>query len=285
MLLCTIKQNPRDGTCSVRDMAVDAVTGLPPFAKAAHAFTTAPPRLLELLSSSRTRAHPAALSNPFAVLKRRLERRLRAVGITVTKVHEEEWSYIPVGGPLPLQDQTITAFGAAANLVHPATGFSVTRSLREAPKLAAQIAEALRQELPVGETSSQVWQALWPVEKCRQASFHVFGMELLAVLDLGATNDFFNTFFSLPSFYWRGFLASNLSSAQLVVFAMITFAIAPVGIKAKLVSHLLTDPAGQYLYKHYLGSSSEEGSAQQASAAAALLMFLGSSALQQQQQQ
>jgi hypothetical protein len=73
------------------------------------------------------------------VLKRRLERRLAAVGITVTQVHEEEWSYIPVGGPMPLQDQTITAFGAAANLVHPATGFSVTRSLREAPKLAEQI--------------------------------------------------------------------------------------------------------------------------------------------------
>ena len=40
----------------------------------------------------------------------------------VKTVHEEEWSYIPVGGPLPVKDQPITAFGAAANLVHPATG-------------------------------------------------------------------------------------------------------------------------------------------------------------------
>ena len=38
------------------------------------------------------------------------------------RVHEEEWSYIPVGGPLPRRDQAVTAFGAAANLVHPATG-------------------------------------------------------------------------------------------------------------------------------------------------------------------
>jgi len=86
---------------------------------------------------------------PFAVLKRRLERRLKAVGITVKKVmitlslmishrqiifclihssflthqiHEEEWSYIPVGGPLPISDQSVTAFGAAASLIHPATG-------------------------------------------------------------------------------------------------------------------------------------------------------------------
>jgi lycopene epsilon-cyclase len=34
-------------------------------------------------------------------------------------VHEEEWSYIPVGGPLPLPDQPVAAFGAAASLVHP----------------------------------------------------------------------------------------------------------------------------------------------------------------------
>ncbi len=50
------------------------------------------------------------------------ERRISAMGIRVNKVHEEEWSYIPVGGPLPTGDQPIAAFGAAANLVHPATG-------------------------------------------------------------------------------------------------------------------------------------------------------------------
>lgn len=44
-----------------------------------------------------------------------------------SQVHEEEWSYIPVGGPLPIKQQPLTAFGAAANLVHPATGFSVSR--------------------------------------------------------------------------------------------------------------------------------------------------------------
>jgi Lycopene cyclase protein len=35
----------------------------------------------------------------------------------VVKVEEEEWSYVPVGGPLPKARQTVTAFGAAANLV------------------------------------------------------------------------------------------------------------------------------------------------------------------------
>ena len=81
---------------------------------------------------------------------------------------EEEWSYIPVGGPLPLGCQPITAFGAAANLIHPATGYSVVRSLREAPELARAMAAILKKDAPVAEMSAQVWAALWPQEKRRQ---------------------------------------------------------------------------------------------------------------------
>ena len=42
----------------------------------------------------------------------------------------------------------------------------------------------------------------------------MFGMELLTRLDLASTNEFFSTFFRLPDTYWRGFLASRLSSLQ-----------------------------------------------------------------------
>lgn len=86
----------------------------------------------------------------------------------VTRVLEEEWSYIPVGGPLPLGSQTATAFGAAANLVHPATGYSIARSLREAPGLARDVAAVLRRKLPVRATAAAVWESLWPAEKRRQ---------------------------------------------------------------------------------------------------------------------
>jgi lycopene epsilon-cyclase len=178
---------------------------------------------------------------PFNVLKRRLERRMAAMGVRVKQVHEEEWSYIPVGGPLPAEGQAVAAFGAAANLVHPATGFSVSRSLREAPAVADAAAAALRApSAGAREAAAAVWGALWPAERRRQAAFHLFGMELLTQLDLAATDDFFRTFFALPPAYWRGFLGSSLSSAQLVVFALLTFVLAPVGIKAKLVSHLMS---------------------------------------------
>ncbi|GBF93614.1 chloroplast lycopene epsilon-cyclase precursor [Raphidocelis subcapitata] len=198
---------------------------------------------------------------PFSVLKRRLERRMAAMGLKLKTVHEEEWSYIPVGGPLPLPGQPVAAFGAAANLVHPATGFSVSRSLREAPAAAAAAAAALaRPDAGAREAAAAVWEALWPAERRRQAAFHLFGMELLIQLDLGSTNDFFRTFFALPQTYWRGFLGSSLSSGQLVVFALLTFALAPAGIKGKLVSHLITDPSGAYLAQKYLGGSSEGSS-------------------------
>ncbi|GLC71022.1 hypothetical protein PLESTF_001061800 [Pleodorina starrii] len=208
---------------------------------------------------------------PFAVLKRRLTRRLKAMGISVTKIHEEEWSYIPVGGPLPLASQAVTAFGAAANLVHPATGFSVSRSFREAPVVAEEISAALGAGLGVAEASRRVWDRLWPLEKRTQASFHVFGMELLATLDLSATNDFFNTFFRLPSFFWRGFLASTLSAGQLIGFALVVFTLAPPAIKYKLIEHLVTDPAGSYLVRAY---KAQWDAAQAASSSAAAVASL-----------
>ncbi len=97
-----------------------------------------------------------------------------------------------------------------------------------------------------------------------QSAFHLFGMELLANLNLAEINAFFCTFFALPKDFWQGFLASNLSSVKLLGFAMYTFVLAPVSIKSRLVSHLVTHPSGKYLVRHYVqalqGTGVEEGS-------------------------
>lgn len=58
-------------------------------------------------------------------------------------------------------------------------------------------------------------------------------MELLCQLDVANTADFFVTFFRLPARYWRGFLASRLSSLDLVGFALATFALAPFNIQVR----------------------------------------------------
>ncbi|KAI8112904.1 hypothetical protein M9434_004224 [Picochlorum sp. BPE23] len=194
---------------------------------------------------------------PFSVLKRRLYRRCEALGIKIHKVYEEEWSYIPTGGPLPSGSQRLTAFGAAANLVHPATGYSIVRTLGHSPKMAEAIKDAITEETTCLDASKRVWDALWSLENRRQASFHIFGMELLCQLDLLNTSDFFTTFFALPKNQWEGFLASKLSSVDLLVFALLTFAIAPFNIKYRLVNHLITHPAGKYLLETYMKKESE----------------------------
>ena len=84
------------------------------------------------------------------------------------QVTDEEFSFIPVGGPMPCRDQAITAFGAAANLVHPATGYSITRMLEESGPLADSMAATLQRQRPVHESAAEVWDALWPQEKRRQ---------------------------------------------------------------------------------------------------------------------
>ncbi|KAL6767101.1 LCYE1 [Auxenochlorella protothecoides x Auxenochlorella symbiontica] len=206
---------------------------------------------------------------PFQTLKRRLERRCAALGLEIKEVHEEEWSYIPVGGPLPLADQPITAFGAAASLVHPATGYSLARSLREAKGVAAATAAALGSADSQRSVASRVWDALWSQERRKQAAFHIFGMELLCKMGVEPTAQFFTTFFSLPTRQWRGFLGSSLTSLQLLVFAGTTFVLAPLPIKTRLVRHLVQDPAGKYLLRAYTRSSQEGSATEEAPGAAA----------------
>lgn len=196
--------------------------------------------------------------NPHQVLKRRLERRLEALNVHVSKVLDEEWSYIPVGGPLPRPDQKILAFGAAANLVHPASGYSVARSLKTAPDFARTLAETYARERREGGgvarwsegASRQAWERLWSEELRKCHSFHVFGMELLAVMDVKSINDFFIAFFSLPEQLWRGFLSSRLDSNQLLFFALYMFAVAPPQMKARLLYHIFT-PSGRYMLSEY----------------------------------
>lgn len=72
-----------------------------------------------------------------------------------------------------------------------------------------------------------------PLPPPPQASFNLFGMELLAGLDVTNTADFFTTFFRLPPYLWQSFLASKLSSTELLGFALATFALAPLNIQVR----------------------------------------------------
>nr|ABN09120.1 NAD-binding site [Medicago truncatula] len=196
---------------------------------------------------------------PFDLLKKKLLSRLKTMGIKVTKTYEEEWSYIPVGGSLPNTEQKNLAFGAAASMVHPATG--MTSSLSEAPQYASVIATILndgtaRDIVTYGRSkenpSMRAWNTLWPQERKRQRSFFLFGLALIVQLDIEGTRTFFRTFFCLPEWMWQGFLGSSLSSKDLLLFALYMFIIAPNNLRMSLVRHLLSDPTGSTMIKTYL---------------------------------
>ncbi|KAF3499617.1 hypothetical protein F2Q69_00043907 [Brassica cretica] len=196
---------------------------------------------------------------PFDLLKKKLMLRLETLGIRILKTYEEEWSYIPVGGSLPNMEQKNLAFGAAASMVHPATGYSVVRSLSEAPKYASVIANILKHETTTSFTrhintniSRQAWDTLWPPERKRQRAFFLFGLALIVQLDIEGIRCFFHTFFRLPKWMWRGFLGSTLTSGDLVLFAFYMFIIAPNNLRKGLINHLISDPTGATMIKTYL---------------------------------
>ncbi|XP_068650229.1 lycopene epsilon cyclase, chloroplastic [Aristolochia californica] len=199
---------------------------------------------------------------PFDLLKEKLLLRFETMGIQVTKVYEEEWSYIPLGGSLPETGQKNLAFGAAASMVHPTTGYSVSRSLSEAPTYASAIANILKGEnysdhaapwkKNVENVSLQAWNTLWPQERKRQRAFFLFGLSLLLQFDIEGIRTFFQTFFQLPDWMVQGFLGSTLSSGDLIWFALYMFAVAPNNMRMSLVRHLFFDPAGASLARAYL---------------------------------
>ncbi|XP_010536870.1 PREDICTED: lycopene epsilon cyclase, chloroplastic [Tarenaya hassleriana] len=225
------------------------------------------PTFLYAMSMSKTRVffEETCLASkevmPFDLLKQKLMIRLETMGVRILKIYEEEWSYIPVGGSLPNTEQKNLAFGAAASMVHPATGYSVVRSLSEAPKYASVIARILgnkpstTKHINGGNNSNismQAWNSLWPRERKRQRSFFLFGLALILELDIEGIRSFFHTFFRLPNWMWQGFLGSTLTSTELMIFALYVFMIAPNDMRKRLIHHLFSDPTGSIMVRTYL---------------------------------
>lgn len=188
---------------------------------------------------------------PFDVLKRRLDKRMEHLGIKVISVEDEEYCAIPMGGVLPTLPQRVIGVGGTAGMVHPSTGYMVSRVLGATPVVADAIidqlcapadkainSDALRAPTSEEEAmmaSAAVWAAMWPAARIRQREFFDFGMEVLLKLDLEETREFFSAFFSLSDFHWHGFLSSRLSFWELIGFGLALFAESSNAARADLL--------------------------------------------------
>ena len=95
-----------------------------------------------------------------AKLRARLETRLAALGLQDCEVLAEEHCVIPMGLGLPLPRQDVLPFGAAASMVHPASGYLMSQIARKAEPVALALVEALEtggRQAAIDTAMSTLW--------------------------------------------------------------------------------------------------------------------------------
>ncbi len=152
--------------------------------------------LLEETSLYRTRSVDAQ------TLERRLVER---IGGDVSR-EDIEHVEIPMGWGVPSFSRLVVGFGAAAGFVHPVTGYSVAASLRATHRVSGAIQRAFSDGLSTDERVQRVWGAVWPAELRRTRALHQYGLASLRRFDGHDLQEFFDTFFSLPTEEWSAYL-------------------------------------------------------------------------------
>ncbi len=155
-------------------------------------------------------------------LETRLQERVARYGAADWTVVDRETVYIPMGGPLPLAEQAVIPFGAAASMVHPATGYLVGQVLRRAPDLGRALA-ANRRVRRAEERMIRVNRAVW--SRGLRATRRLFdaGLEILLALGPERVPHFFEAFFRAPRWAWSAYLQADaapwrVSAAMLAAF-------------------------------------------------------------------
>lgn len=189
-------------------------------------------------------AHYPAI--PFDTLQARLEKRLAHHNIRIEDTEHVEYCLFPMNLPLPDLRQPVFAYGGAASLVHPATGYQVGAALTYAPQVAAAIKLALADpKAPPTAVARAAWQALWPPERLRRRYLYLFGLANILRFDERQTQQFFAAFFDLPLTRWSGYLSNRLTTPDLLRTMWQLFTLAPNDVRGRLLSSVTTE--GGYL--------------------------------------
>jgi len=132
---------------------------------------------------------------PVPVLRRRLLARLARHGIRVPPDARTETVRFPVDHPRH-DSPGVLGFGAAAPLVHPATGFSLAAAL----ELAGPVADAVAAHLPAGPEAAlaAAREIVWPRTARAVHGFRRIGLEALLRMPPDEVPGFFDVFFDLP---------------------------------------------------------------------------------------
>lgn len=132
---------------------------------------------------------------PLPILRRRLLRRLAHHDVRPAHDARAEKVFFRVDHPRH-RGRSVLGFGAAAPLIHPATGFSLAASLRLAPR----VADTLVTGLPDGpdKALAAAQETVWPRAAKVVHQMRRIGLEALLRMPAAETAAFFEQFFSLP---------------------------------------------------------------------------------------
>jgi len=175
-------------------------------------------------------------------LERRLGERLSGDGVRGAPDGGVERCCFPMDPPLPVLDQPVLGFGAAASLVHPATGYLLMRTLRAAPRVADALAEGIEAARPPLTLARDAWRTLWPPELVDAARLLRFGAAALQSMDRAELGVFYEAFFSIDERSWRAYLAGDRPAGDLARVMLEVFAAAGLSTRLRLASRGLGDP-------------------------------------------
>lgn len=148
-------------------------------------------------------AHPL----PLDVLAARLHRRLAREGVEVAERLEVERCRLPMSiRPAP-PTPGVVDFGARAGMIHPATGYSLTRSAAVAPRLAAAVVRGFAAGARGEELAAIGRATITTAAEAPGLRLLGFGADVLASFDGPEIAAFFEAFFTLPAPAWTAMLS------------------------------------------------------------------------------
>jgi len=175
-------------------------------------------------------------------LGRRLGIRLNRAGGRVRKVERTEEVRIALGTPLPYGDDEVVAFGAAASLVHPATGYHLAIALAAADGVARAAGEALANtSIDARTLAHDINEVVWPAQARQRRVLEMYGLEVMCRLDLAEIRAFFRAFFDTEPSKWRAYLSGTASVDQIRDLMLDVARRVPWDVRAKLLAPALRD--------------------------------------------
>jgi lycopene beta-cyclase len=170
---------------------------------------------------------------PLPLLRRRLLARLAHHGIAPPGDARTEGVRFPVDRPRHTTPGVL-GFGAAAPLVHPATGFSVADALSLAPAVASALASG-------GVPAAR--RLVWSPQARAVHRLRRIGLEAMLRMPPEAVPDFFETFFTLPERHRRSYLSGRDDLPGMLAAMGALFVRADARLRWRLVGPAVRPPA------------------------------------------